>query len=134
MALMSRKETVTPAENETAVVGSDTSDLGSLVSFNKVVELTAVFTDNQVTSLRADNKTGSVLHPGMADIAVSALSVLKLAAHVVKLTVFTSELCLTNLIVLVSAGSCNNYGERVLGVLWLEGVERDLEGRGALGV
>lgn len=134
MALMGRKETVTPAENETTVVRSDTSDLCSLVSFDKVIELTAVFTDDKVTTLSADNKAGSVLHPGMTDVAVSALSVLKLAAHVVKLTVFTCELCLTNLVVLVSAWSSNDHRERVLRVLWLEWVERDLEGWGALGV
>ena len=82
-SLMSREETVTPSDDKTTVVGGDRSDLRSLITLDESVELAAVLTDNNVSALGADHKAGVILHPSMANNAMSTLSVLELGTHII---------------------------------------------------
>lgn len=125
---MRREHTVAPADNKTAIVRNDGSNLSSFVSFNEGIELTTVLAYYNISALSADNETSSVLHPSMTDDAMSTFSALKLRAHIIELTVINCKISFTDLIVLVGAGTGHNNGIRV------KGVEGDLESWEALRV
>jgi hypothetical protein len=80
---MRREETVIPSDDKTTVVGRDRSDLCSLIKLNKCVEFSTVLTNNNVASFGADNKACIILHPSMANNALSTLSAFELAAHII---------------------------------------------------
>ena len=118
--LIGSENAVTITKNETTIVWNDTFDLTALISIDIGVEFTTILTDNNVSSLSANNYSCCVLHPSVANVVKRAFfRVLHVAiVKVIKLTVVNDKLCVLYFEVLVSAWSSNYNGigvERIKG-------------------
>jgi hypothetical protein len=128
IALIECEHTVAPTNDESVIVRHNASDLSSIIPFNECVKFAAIFTNENLTLVSANYKTGSVLDPCMANEACEAVLSKLTPVNIVQLTVVKGKLCVCNFEVLVSIWSCDNNWVLVVRI------ERTLETGDTLGV